>query len=176
MYICTVYKVLSWHLILSPSPITSFDWLRVKKKLLMHMKLQKLVFYAQGWHLGLNNSPLINEPIEAWKYGPVVRSLYREFREFGNSAINRLASDYDPELEEIYYPDIPETEEYARTFLDKIWAIYRDFTSIQLSNMTHAPGTPWARVNHQYNGDIPRGVAIPDEWMAEFFRKEAERT
>jgi uncharacterized phage-associated protein len=40
---------------------------------LTHLKLQKLVYYAQGFHLGLFDKPLFEEPIEAWAHGPVVQ-------------------------------------------------------------------------------------------------------
>jgi len=44
------------------------------------MKLQKLVYYAHGWHLALNNEPLIDEQVECWQYGPVISSLFHEFK------------------------------------------------------------------------------------------------
>ena len=36
-----------------------------------HLKLQKLVYYAQGFHLGNEREPLFNEGLHAWQYGPV---------------------------------------------------------------------------------------------------------
>jgi len=41
-----------------------------------HMKLQKLVYYAQAWSLVWDERPLFKERIEAWVNGPVVRELY----------------------------------------------------------------------------------------------------
>jgi uncharacterized phage-associated protein len=41
-----------------------------------HMKLQKLVYYCQGWHLAWDEKPLFDEPIEAWANGPVCPALY----------------------------------------------------------------------------------------------------
>ena len=46
-----------------------------------HMKLQKLLYYMQGFHVGKTYSPLFPEDIEAWQYGPVIRSVWYEFRE-----------------------------------------------------------------------------------------------
>ena len=51
------------------------------------MKLQKLLYLAQGYYSALTEGPWISEPFEAWDYGPVVPSLYREFRNFGAKAI-----------------------------------------------------------------------------------------
>ena len=43
-------------------------------------KLQKLLYYAQAWHLVWDDEPLFPEKIEAWANGPVVRDLYRDHR------------------------------------------------------------------------------------------------
>lgn len=58
-----------------------------KEKSLSTMKLQKLVFYSQAYHLVTVGQPLFAEPIEAWANGPVVRALFnRHRREFVISA------------------------------------------------------------------------------------------
>src|SRR5438045_3498157 len=44
-----------------------------------HLKLQKLVYYAQAWSLALLNKPLFEEEIQAWTHGPVVPSLFEKF-------------------------------------------------------------------------------------------------
>lgn len=44
------------------------------------MKLQKLVFYCQAWHLAFTGNPLFPETIEAWARGPVVPKLHRQHR------------------------------------------------------------------------------------------------
>src|SRR4051812_44914064 len=109
---------------------------------LTQMKLQKLVYYAHGWHLGLSGDPLFLEPVQAWTYGPVIYSLRKEFGEFGANPIDRKArgikwdggtlTDFDFELED---------SERMTPFLQKIWHVYRGLSAVQLTNMTHAPGT-----------------------------------
>ncbi|MGH3914909.1 MAG: type II toxin-antitoxin system antitoxin SocA domain-containing protein [Pseudonocardiaceae bacterium] len=44
------------------------------------MKLQKLVFYSQAWHLAFTGQPLFPETIQAWARGPVVPDLHRQHR------------------------------------------------------------------------------------------------
>src|SRR5687768_9300066 len=51
------------------------------------MKVQKLVYFAHGWYLAITNQPLINEAIEAWRFGPVIPSLYHSLKHSGNQAI-----------------------------------------------------------------------------------------
>ncbi|MFM6174756.1 MAG: Panacea domain-containing protein [Sphaerospermopsis kisseleviana] len=48
-----------------------------------NLKLQKLVYYAQAWHLALFEQPLFNEDFEAWIHGPVVPELYHYYKKFG---------------------------------------------------------------------------------------------
>jgi len=52
--------------------------------LMSNLKLQKLVYYAQGFHLAMENSPLFNEPIEAWEHGPVCVPLYHKYKSCGS--------------------------------------------------------------------------------------------
>lgn len=48
---------------------------------LSHLKLQKLVYYAQVWSLALFDKPLFDEDFEAWTYGPALPSLYQRFKD-----------------------------------------------------------------------------------------------
>ena len=52
-----------------------------------NLKLQKLVYYAQAWHLANFDKPLFDAKFEAWVHGPVIPGLYEEYRV---SVINRL--------------------------------------------------------------------------------------
>lgn len=46
------------------------------------MKLQKLLYYCQGYSLALRDQPAFDEEILAWRYGPVVRSVYNEYKQY----------------------------------------------------------------------------------------------
>ena len=54
------------------------------------MKLNKLVYIAHGWYLGLSDRPLIGEAAQAWKYGPVIPSIYHRFKAYGGAQITSL--------------------------------------------------------------------------------------
>lgn len=45
-----------------------------------NMKLQKLLYYEQGYHLAYFGKPLFEEDIEAWQYGPVVPVIYEKYK------------------------------------------------------------------------------------------------
>jgi len=142
---------------------------------LSQMKLQKLAYYAHGWSLGLRGQPLFAEPVQAWRYGPVILSLRREFRDVGRDPIRRKAREvsYEDGRFREYEPEVtPETEEVE--LLAGVWDIYKDFTPIQLANLTHRPGTPWSQVASHYRGNIPKGITIPNELMKEYFARCAK--
>ena len=64
-----------------------------------HLKLQKLVYYAQAWSLALLNRPLFDEEVEAWAHGPVVESIFQRFKQSGWENLPRLArkTEIDPQ-------------------------------------------------------------------------------
>ena len=135
------------------------------------MKLQKLVYYAQGWHLGILGEPLIDEQVEAWRFGPVIRSLYHEFKEFGNQPIDRLAKKSTPS--NFSEPRIPKDPGPTRDILDKVYESYVGYSASRLSMMTHAPGTPWSRTVEDYGGSVPRGTDIPQDLIRKHFHRLA---
>src|SRR5437870_3577302 len=68
------------------------DLAKLANQELNPMKIQKLVYYAHGWNLALDGQPLIDEAVEAWTYGPVIPSLYHEFKKYGGGPITSKAS------------------------------------------------------------------------------------
>lgn len=139
------------------------------------MKLQKLVYFAQGWYLALMEEKLINEQVEAWKYGPVWESLYHEFKHFGNSTITHPATEtvmqsgekFLMKLKKVDPPKDPE----AIGFLEAVWDAYGAFTSIQLSNLTHKEGTPWEET---WKPGLPKNTDIPEDSIKQFFQAKIE--
>src|ERR1700761_8773170 len=107
------------------------------------MKLQKLVFLAHGWHLHFLHEPLISQQIEAWRYGPVIPELYREFKEFKASPITRVA------------PLGPGTLPLSATqnaLIASVWHTYREKGGIYLSMLTHEQGSAWEIARREASG------------------------
>ncbi|MBX7147078.1 MAG: DUF4065 domain-containing protein [Alphaproteobacteria bacterium] len=131
---------------------------------LSHMKLQKLVYFAHGWHLGLTGKPLLDETIEAWQYGPVIRSLYDEYKRNGSQLLTPHALQNQPQ-------SLPEA---VKILIEKIWNLYGHFTAFQLSSLTHEEGSPWYQVTHFYKdlAKLPQGLDVPDEKIAAYFAQQ----
>lgn len=152
---------------------------KVDDEPLTPMKLLKLLYYAHGWYLAICGQPLLDERIEAWEYGPVVPSIYSEFKHFGNNPISTPATEWkltgdDDDLFgfNVVSPTIPDGEEneFVRQLLQRIWEIYKPFSAIQLSSMTHETGSPWEKVLRGHEkGCAPRHLVIDDNIIREFF-------
>lgn len=115
------------------------------------MKLLKLTYIAHGWYLGFKDKPLISDEIQAWKYGPVIPTLYHVIKRFGYRPV-------DIDLIDLYSEKKIEGED--RNFIESVWNTYKKFTGIDLSSLTHMKGTPWDEVYEEgiYYKIIPNRV------------------
>lgn len=145
--------------------------------LVTQMKLQKLLYYAYGWHWAYHDDKLFSEKIQAWKFGPVIPDVYHAAKEWGNEEIDSLlyAQVYDEYSHDLNFVKkvIKKTSSTRkkREFLDEIWKVYSPYGAMALSNATHAPGTPWKRVIDENDGLIYSNIVIPDTYIKEYFEQ-----
>lgn len=102
-----------------------------KGDIISNLKLQKLLYYAQGFHLALYRSPLFNEEILAWQYGPVVPEVYHEYKDNGSYAI------FPQDGFDLSFLDPDQIQ-----LLIDIYEIFGQYSAIKLMNMTHDE-LPW---------------------------------
>jgi uncharacterized phage-associated protein len=120
-----------------------------------NLKLQKLVYYAQGFSLALLDEPLFDEPIEAWMHGPVVASLYHRYSHHGSSAIPAPAK-FDATV----------FSRAQRRLLDDVYEVYGQYSAWKLRQLTHEED-PW-------KDNYEEGVSskeIPADEMEVYFRE-----
>ena len=118
-------------------------------KYVTQMKLQKMLFFAQGYHLSRFGVPLIKETFQAWKYGPVVPNIYQDFKLYGSSPItdtNYLSFSRG-------FLEVATLDAKAQDAIDYTWEITKNTTASSLSNWTHQPGTPWDKVYNPIETD-----------------------
>ncbi len=138
------------------------------------MKLQKLVYYAHAWFMAYLSESLIEDEIQAWKYGPVIPDIYHAFKRFGNDHITSSAvelSFIDNTLLNIT-AEVPQDDQNAIGMIREVFKTYGRYTPIQLSNLTHSEGEPWKAIYDQYPDDLPSGLKIPDELIDACFKKK----
>ena len=117
-----------------------------------NLKLQKLVYYAQGFYLALHGKPLFSETIEAWMHGPVIPELYHLYKEYGSGPIPKPLdvdfSRYDIEV---------------KTLLDEIYVTYGQYSAWKLRELTHEEPT-WK--NNYFSAD--KIISCPE--LTNYFR------
>ena len=103
-----------------------------------NLKLQKMLYYAWVEYFKTNKEYLFRNEISAWKYGPVVPEVYREFRIFAGVPITRCTDPKDVEFDE-------KTSDFLTAFVDR----NKSFTASELVNLTNRKDFPWDRVYHE---------------------------
>src|SRR4051812_7192136 len=83
-----------------------------------NLKLQKLLYYAQGVNLALRDAPLFDDKIEAWQHGPVSPPVYHEYKSHGGDPIPR-PEDFNP-------LSLPEAD---RDILNEVHTVYGQFSA-----------------------------------------------
>lgn len=111
---------------------------------LTQLKLMKLVYIAYGWYLAIAGERLFDDPIQAWKHGPVIPSLYHEFKHWGSEPIEGRAQSFDLDTGVMTIPRIPHNDKLTMRILSLVWTAYKKFSSTALVRKTHERGTPWA--------------------------------
>lgn len=119
------------------------------------LKLQKLIYLAHSLYLHRFRVPLVEEPIQAWKDGPVVKPVYGAYKNFEDAPITPSHRGLTPRV----WP-----EEAEQTFAD-IWTCFGGYSALKLRSITHEAG-PWKELwtPSSRNVIIPND-AIRDAWL-----------
>ncbi|MFG6097361.1 DUF4065 domain-containing protein [Leptothoe sp. ISB3NOV94-8A] len=124
------------------------------------LKLQKLVYYAQVWSMVLRDQPLFQQPVEAWKHGPVVRELWETYNDYRHEAIPAPSAQLPP-----FAPGELEV-------LDFVWARYGELSAHQLRELTHSE-PPWQNTRDGLASDEASNRVISLEEMKTFHSAES---
>jgi uncharacterized phage-associated protein len=108
-----------------------------------NLKLQKLLYYAQGMHLACFNYPLFNEEIQAWAHGPVIPELYKKYRDYGSNPIP-VKIDFD----------IQKFNDKTKEFLEEVYSIFGQYSAWKLREMSHNEPPYLEAIKHGLNTAI----------------------
>lgn len=118
------------------------DWADAEGIGLSPMKIQKILFFSNSDLLVSTGQPLFQQLFEAWDYGPVNPSIYKEFKRFKDRPIRGRAHAFDPVKATTYTPRCilePEVESALRESYD----FYKRFSAIALSDLSHSKAGAW---------------------------------
>ena len=127
------------------------------------MKLQKLLYYAQAYALGMAGEPLFNDEIQAWKHGPVIPVVYNAYSKYGRDPITET--------------DTAQIDEDAASLIRSVIKDKGYFSASELSEMTHNE-LPWQDAFKGWNGygtmPIITSDAIEDYFVSKFWTSDEE--
>jgi uncharacterized phage-associated protein len=129
------------------------------KEAMTPKKLQKVLYYAYAWYLTLQNESaddlsdvLFDEEFEAWVHGPVIRTVYDDFRGKGFNAIEK------------YTGEVPSFDEDTEDILQQVWDVYGNYNGNELESITHQE-SPWINARKGYQPLDRCNVALSDQDM-----------
>lgn len=135
------------------------------QNLITNLKLQKLMYYAQAWHLTITGNRLFDGEFQAWVHGPVLTQLYDDYKGFKWNPIVR------EDLNESSFNKLRENiDEKTLDILDEIIDEYFGLTAYELERLTHTE-EPWLKARKGKLPDEPSQEIIKDEWMIEYYKK-----
>lgn len=151
-----------------PYPASLIAYAFVKKgieagKPVTQMKLQKMVYFAHGYHMAKGYGPLIDEDFEAWQFGPVVPVIYSEYKRAGRDPIRTTDEQNDAKLRELS-PQAWESINYT-------WEATKNLSAMTLSNWTHKKGSPWDVAYMPNYWSVPMDNSVIESYFREFFEK-----
>lgn len=123
------------------------------------MQILKLVYMCHGWMLGLYGRQLIKENVEAWRYGPVIRELYDQVKDFRSQAITAKLSDNVDDF------DGPE-----KNIMDQVYSKYGKLSGPALSRLTHMKDSPWD-ITYSLSG---QNAVISNDLIEDYYAKLAK--
>jgi uncharacterized phage-associated protein len=120
-------------------------------------KLQKILYYVQGWSLGRRDCAVFRDSIRAWRDGPVVRDVREQYGD-------RFAACTDVE---------PDLSDDTKAFISAVWEDYKELSQDELIRRTHQEA-PWLLARRGLRDYEPSDVEIGHASMREFFSQPDE--
>jgi uncharacterized phage-associated protein len=140
------------------APVSAHDVVRELRRQLPDIgtvKAHKLLYFAQGLHLGLTGEPIFRERVEAWAMGPVVADLWHD------------------EHKSRPVPPAMSLSDTAISIVDEVVRRFEKVDAEYLIRLTHTDGGPWCQVTE--TGDefvAAQSQAIETDRMAAWFEQD----
>jgi len=127
---------------------------RTGEDCMTNMRINKLLYFAQGGYLARYGIPLFDDEFEAWQYGPVVKKIYDKYKVCKKNAVDFVDDEYEND----------NLDEQEINFLIDVMREYGIYTTSALVDISHKEDSPWGRAGYE-------GATIPTAQIGEYFSK-----
>lgn len=130
------------------------------ENLITNLKLQKLVYYVQAWHLAVFKEPIFEDNFEAWVHGPVIPQLYRDYKQFSYNPINE-----EKEASDVLFAKFGSE---IQTILSDVTEEYFGRTAYELEQLTHSED-PWIKARNGISASENSSQVIEQLSMKDYY-------
>jgi uncharacterized phage-associated protein len=127
-----------------------------------HLKLQKMLYFAQAVYLSLYNKTLFNEEIQAWQYGPVIKEVYSKYSRNKNKSLT--TQDLTHEIKDTKIAE----------FLKSVWDLFGKYSAFELINISHSHA-PWKDAYVEGKKDIIIEKAVIRDYYKGLFEFNSKK-
>ena len=131
------------------------------------LEIQKLVYFCSCRYFEVYKKHLFKDDFEAWDYGPVIASLYEEFRDYGR---NKIKMNIKSDTKVCIYSKMSKFDNYEEIskIVDETLEKYSNHTAGNLVKESHIENGPWDVV---YRDGMGRGNIISKNIIEEYLKR-----
>lgn len=161
-------KEVKWISVIDSFTLASYVIFKIQKA--SHLKIQKLLYYIQWFHLAYFDEPIIKDDFQAWVHGPVSRVLFDKLKLHSliHTEIEYKRNDWEEDIEENIKSLISQ-EQFE--LINEVLKAYWDLSWLELENLTHNE-TPWKETRQWFSNWEKCEKIIPKELLKSFFKEE----
>jgi len=121
-----------------------------------NLKLQKVLYFIEAYSLAVTKKSLFSDPIEAWEYGPVIPTVYHEFKSHGSDPIV---------LED---PALVKMKQDTKDMIEGVWNTFNKYSASRLVNITHSH-SPWINAYKTPKNGLKQKCIIDRSEMKDYY-------
>jgi uncharacterized phage-associated protein len=145
------------------------DFADFRQREVTNLWLNKTLFFLHAIYLRIHNKPLIKNDFEAWKFGPVLRVVYGQFKKFGEKPIKNCRAKRLNPMDGCYHISKPNLTEADRKFISDWLDVYLDINASHLVAISHERGSAWDLVWQSADEGVVPGMKISNDLILKSF-------
>lgn len=146
------------------------DYILMRGGAMSHLKIQKILFYIQAYHLAYFDKPIIEDDFQAWVHGPVSRKIYDSAKDLSilHTELQFVLEQNEKSPIDIVNHTLTSSQiELIDDVIDEL----KSLSGLQLENMTHSE-QPWLFARRGYEAGERCNVIIPNDLIRDFYKEQ----